>query len=115
MRYNYNEDPQVKFWRDKYDSLKIQNEQLKNDAAHLELKVSSLEDEAEEYRSKIKKLSDKIESSRGSIYELEMELRSVYHYRRSEAAKYMEREKEVISKFNHFNSLPWYEKIFFRF
>lgn len=114
MRY-YNEDPQVKYWREKYDSLKIQNEQLKNDAAHLELKVSSLEDETEEYRSKIQKLSDKIDSSRMCIHELEMELRSAYHHRKSEAAKYMEYEKEVIRKFNHFNSLPWYKKMFYKF
>lgn len=42
MRY-YNENPQVTLWREKYESLKAENENLKDEISYLMLDVNQFE------------------------------------------------------------------------
>lgn len=114
MRY-YNEDPQVKFWREKHDSLKNQNEELKNDIAHLELMVNRLVNEKESYKKQADILTDKIESFKQDIQFLNKELYTTHSFRKSENEIYTEFKSKMIRGINYFNALPWYKKMMYKF
>lgn len=51
----YNENPQVTLLKEKFEKLKAENEELKNEIAHLILDVRCLDDELNEIKEKRKK------------------------------------------------------------
>lgn len=101
-RYDYQENPQVQYWKERANEYQMAYEKLRDEVAKSFAKQICEEVEKAKQERESMKLENEV---------LRQELEAAKEY-----CKEMEmKNKELQEDIALFNSLPWYEKIFHKF